>query len=139
MYSRVCLGGTHSVGFHKHIRTCSHHSRIIQRSSAVVMCYNSHKKLLQIRTGSGMEQWDRAEDRGPLTPSWGRGCFLWLLCSASHRCPDSALPQPALSLPVDSESYDHHPRCRLSAKVGHSRCLVLVSRGPCPLPPKAQV
>lgn len=138
VYSRVCLGGTHSVGFHKHIRTCSHHSRIIQSSSAVV-CYNSHRKLLQTRTGSGMEQWDRAED-GALSPPHGFGVAF---CGSFALHPTgaliSALPEPALSLPVDSERYDHHPRCRLSAKLGQSRCLVLVSRGPCPFPPKAQV
>lgn len=138
MYSRVCLGGAHPVGFDKRIKTRSHRYCITQSSFAVVMCYNSHRKLKQSRSADWKGAMRQGTGPGPTNPPNAPGLAFrhsFALHPTGALIP--ALPEPAVSLPVASESHNHCPRCRLSMEVGQSWFLVLVTGGLCHFPSKA--
>ena len=124
------------MGFDKHIMTGNLHYHLTQSSFTVVTAIGN-----SCRPDCKLE-WSNATGHRTGAHSLPDGLGLALHCSfALH--PTGvlipALPQPALRLPVDSESHDRRPRCCLSVEVGQGWCLGLVTRGPCPFPYKEQV
>lgn len=95
MYSRVCLGGAHPVGFDKRIKTRSHQYCITQSSFAVVMCYNSHRKLKQSRSADWKGAMRQGTGPGPTNPPNAPG-LAFRHSFALH--PTGALIPPSQSL-----------------------------------------
>lgn len=138
----VTLRGARSVGSDESVTACSRHASITQSSFTapkipqtlpvhlpicvlscefVVLCDSGHRKLTITFSLAWTSVWNRCSMEkgwvGPKHPAalaWR--CHRGLLFPAPPiGAPSPVLPEPALSLPVDSKSRDSPPRGCLSA------------------------